>query len=126
MRSLRLTSLLTLLVHVSLLTHSPLAVAQQEAGQGKEQASEKKEESARSKRARAPSDAAIRKLLIKASIDDYDGNCPCPYNTARNGSRCGKRSAWSKPGGASPLCYDSDVTDEMVAEYRAEHDLEQE
>ena len=64
-------------------------------------------------------DAEIRKLLIQQSIDSYSGSCPCPYNRARNGSRCGKRSAYSKPGGAEPLCYDNDVTDEMVERYRA-------
>ena len=37
--------------------------------------------------------------MIKESIDGYPGNCPCPYNTARNGSRCGKRSAYNRAGG---------------------------
>jgi len=36
----------------------------------------------------------------------------------RNGRRCGGNSAYSKPGGASPLCYARDVTDEMVERYR--------
>jgi hypothetical protein len=39
----------------------------------------------------------------------------------RNGRACGKRSAWSKPNGEEPLCYDRDVTAEMVDAYRAEH-----
>lgn len=64
------------------------------------------------------SDADIRKLLISESIIQYPGSCPCPYNSARNGSRCGKRSAWSRPGGYSPLCYAKDVSDEMVNSYR--------
>lgn len=37
---------------------------------------------------------------------------------ARNGSRCGARSAYSRPGGRAPLCYPSDVTDAMVEKYR--------
>lgn len=37
----------------------------------------------------AISDAQIKQILIKQSIANYSGNCPCPYNTARNGSRCG-------------------------------------
>ncbi len=65
------------------------------------------------------SDADIKRVLIQQSISSYSGSCPCPYNRARNGSRCGKRSAYSKPGGAEPLCYDRDVTDEMVEKYRA-------
>ena len=64
------------------------------------------------------SDDEIRQLLIQQSIRSYSGSCPCPYNTARNGSRCGGRSAYSKPGGASPLCYAKDVSDAMVERYR--------
>lgn len=65
------------------------------------------------------SDAKIREILIERSIALYRGSCPCPYNRTRNGSRCGKRSAYSRPGGASPLCYDRDISAAMVAEYRA-------
>jgi hypothetical protein len=64
-------------------------------------------------------DAAIAQILIEDSIANYSGNCPCPYNAARYGSRCGKRSAYSRPGGYSPLCFKEDVTKEMVQEYRA-------
>jgi hypothetical protein len=67
------------------------------------------------------SDAQIKKLLIEESIAAYDGNCPCPYSRARNGSRCGKRSAYSREGGAAPLCFSQDVTAEMVQAYRDEH-----
>lgn len=62
-------------------------------------------------------DSEIRKQMIVESISRYSGNCPCPYNSARNGSRCGRRSAWSRPGGASPLCYATDISDEMLASY---------
>ncbi len=68
--------------------------------------------------AAAQSDDAIRKALIEQSIAGYPGNCPCPYNSTRNGSRCGARSAYSKPGGYAPLCYPQDVTPEMVERYR--------
>lgn len=67
---------------------------------------------------KALSDAQIRQILIDESIAAYSGNCPCPYSTARNGSRCGKRSAYSREGGAAPLCYAKDVTEEMVSTYR--------
>ena len=68
-------------------------------------------------------DAEVRQLTIEESISSYPGNCPCPYNRASNGSRCGKRSAWSRAGGYSPLCYESDVSDEMVESYRSKHGL---
>ena len=73
-------------------------------------------------RKKALSDAQIRQILIEESISAYSGNCPCPYSTARNGSRCGKRSAYSREGGAAPLCYAKDVTAEMVSAYRAERE----
>jgi hypothetical protein len=64
-------------------------------------------------------DAQVIQQIIRASIASYSGNCPCPYNSARNGSRCGKRSAYSRPGGASPICYDSDVSHEMLIRWRS-------
>ncbi|WP_409307149.1 hypothetical protein [Pectobacterium sp. B1J-3] len=48
----------------------------------------------------------------------YPGNCPCPYHSARNGRQCGKRSAWSRQGGYSPICYKYEVTEKMVEEWR--------
>ena len=65
------------------------------------------------------SDDQVKKLMIEDSIRRYRGSCPCPYNLAKNGSRCGKRSAWNRGGGASPLCYDTDISNEMVKSYRA-------
>ncbi|WNW10165.1 hypothetical protein RRX38_03035 [Pseudomonas sp. DTU_2021_1001937_2_SI_NGA_ILE_001] len=64
------------------------------------------------------SDAEIVQRLIDASIAGYSGACPCPYNTARNGSRCGKRSAYNRAGGYTPLCYEEDVSKSMVQDYR--------
>ena len=72
--------------------------------------------------ARSPArrtDAEIRQILVRQSIAGYSGSCPCPYNTDRAGRRCGRRSAYSKPGGASPLCYPGDVSDRAVEAYRA-------
>ena len=63
-------------------------------------------------------DAEIKRILIRGSISRYSGSCPCPYNVDRAGRKCGGRSAYSRPGGASPLCYDRDVTDQMVQQYR--------
>lgn len=64
------------------------------------------------------SDNEIKQMLISRSLASYPGNCPCPHNLDRAGRRCGKRSAYLRPGGASPLCYESDVTPEMVAAFR--------
>lgn len=65
-----------------------------------------------------PTDQEIKQILIQRSIRSYSGNCPCPYNSASNGSRCGGRSAWTRAGGAKPLCYEADVSDAMLRNYR--------
>lgn len=64
-------------------------------------------------------DVIIQKI-IERSIRSYSGNCPCPYNTMRNGRRCGGNSAYSKPGGRSPICFPSDVTEAMIAAFAPE------
>lgn len=69
----------------------------------------------------AQSDDHIKQLIIEQSIRNYSGNCPCPYSRDRAGRKCGKRSAYSKPGGANPICYPSQVTQDMIEDYRASH-----
>jgi hypothetical protein len=64
--------------------------------------------------AAAQTDAQIKQRIVRESIASYAGSCPCPYNTDRAGRRCGARSAYTRPGGAAPICYASDVTPEMV------------
>ena len=71
--------------------------------------------------AQPASDTEIRQAIIAQSIASYRGPCPCPYNTARNGTRCGARSAYSRPGGASPVCFPQDVSQAMLDEYRRQH-----
>jgi hypothetical protein len=59
-------------------------------------------------------DSQIRQQIIQESVAAYLATghpCACPYNSARDGSSCGGRSAYSRPGGAAPLCYPPDVTD---------------
>lgn len=36
----------------------------------------------------------------------YVGTCDCPYDYKRNGARCGATSAYSRPGGREPECYE--------------------
>jgi hypothetical protein len=62
----------------------------------------------------------IVQAIIQRSLAGYSGNCPCPYNRMRNGRSCGGNSAYSKPGGASPLCYPTDVTQAMIDRYVAQ------
>ncbi|MEX0272148.1 hypothetical protein AB3R30_23775 [Leptolyngbyaceae cyanobacterium UHCC 1019] len=40
--------------------------------------------------------------------ESASGSCDCPYDTDSRGRSCGRRSAYSKPGGAAPICYVGD------------------
>lgn len=59
----------------------------------------------------------LKEQMIQESIMRYAGNCPCPYHRDARGRQCGKRSAWSKPRGYSPLCYPADISADMVREF---------
>jgi hypothetical protein len=65
--------------------------------------------------------AAIAAIIIKASRDQYHATgrpCACPDDIMRNGRACGGRSAYSRPGGAAPLCYPTDVSEGMIEAFR--------
>ena len=64
------------------------------------------------------SDEEIIQAIIYKSIVTHRGNCACPYNRTTNGSKCGRRSAYSRPGGYQPMCYPRDVPRSMIEEFR--------
>ncbi len=66
-----------------------------------------------------PADAGLAKRLIAESIAGYRGSCACPYQHDRAGRSCGRRSAYDRPRGAKPLCFEADVTPEMLAAARS-------
>lgn len=69
----------------------------------------------------ALSAAAIAAIIVQASRAQYHAGgrpCACPDDTMRNGRACGGRSAYSRPGGAAPVCYPHDVTAAMIESYR--------
>jgi hypothetical protein len=68
-------------------------------------------------------DQQITQNIISESIANYSGNCPCPYNRTSNGSSCGRRSAYSRPGGYAPVCYPQDVTPAMISSYKHKHGI---
>lgn len=65
------------------------------------------------------SDSVIVQRIIADSIAGYSGSCPCPESRDRAGRRCGRRSAYSKPGGAAPICYSGDVSRAMIDAFRS-------
>ncbi|TQN53780.1 hypothetical protein FLW98_21265 [Raoultella planticola] len=67
------------------------------------------------------SDDQVKQRIIDDSNASYPGTCACPFNTARNGSSCGRRSAWSKAGGASPICYKKEISKAMIKEWHQQN-----
>lgn len=61
--------------------------------------------------------SAIIAAIVQDSISSYSGSCPCPYNINKGGRKCGKSSAYSKPGGYDPICFAQDVTPDMIESY---------
>jgi hypothetical protein len=69
-------------------------------------------------------DAQIAGKIIHDSRNAYYATghpCACPYDRARNGSSCGRRSAYSRPGGAEPKCYPKDISKSEIEAYRQTH-----
>jgi hypothetical protein len=66
-------------------------------------------------------DEQVRERIVRESVGSYAGSCACPDNTDAAGRRCGARSAYSKPGGARPICYTHEVSDDKVREFRSRH-----
>jgi hypothetical protein len=70
----------------------------------------------------ALSAAAIAALIVQTSRQQYYATghpCACPDDMTRTGRHCGNMSAYSRPGGAAPLCYVTDVPAAMIAQYRS-------
>lgn len=71
-----------------------------------------------------PTDQQIADQIIQESRQAYYATghpCACPDDLARNGSHCGGRSAYSRPGGAEPKCYPRDVSKAEIDAYRNQH-----
>lgn len=60
-----------------------------------------------SSRGAPPIQAPLARALSGRPIrEPYTGICDCPYDYKRNGARCGGTSAYSRPGGREPECYE--------------------
>ncbi len=69
------------------------------------------------KKTRRLTDAQIRQKIIDEDWNDYPGPCACPYDTDRAGRRCGRRSAYNRPGGYAPRCFSSDISKTDIAQW---------
>jgi hypothetical protein len=72
----------------------------------------------------ALTDQQIIERFIQESREAYYSTghpCACPYDHARDGSACGARSAYTRPGGAEPKCYPKDITNADIEAYRTQH-----
>lgn len=64
-----------------------------------------------------------KREMVSLSISNYHGSCPCPYSVMVNGRSCGRRSAYSRPGGKSPLCFEGDISDEAALKFLKKESL---
>lgn len=65
--------------------------------------------------------AAVAALIVLESRRAYHAGgrpCACPDDRTRNGRSCCGHSGYSRPSGAAPLCYPSDVIEAMIKTYR--------
>lgn len=69
-----------------------------------------------SPRERARKSGIVSGYLSEEKTEEYIGNCMCPYDLADDGTRCGSRSAWSKPKGETPQCDYSKITHQDIDE----------
>lgn len=75
-------------------------------------------------RAQSATDVEVTKRIIEDSRQAYYATghpCACPYDVDRRGHSCGRRSAYSRPGGAEPKCFPNDVTAGDLAKWRMDH-----
>src|SRR5258708_33193497 len=70
----------------------------------------------------ALTDQQVIEQIIQQSLKEYHDRgrpCDCPDDRARDGSLCGGRRAYIRPGRAEPKCYAKDVTNADIEAYRA-------
>lgn len=52
--------------------------------------------------------------IIAKSIASYPGKCACPYHIISNGKKCDNKSSYSNSEDYKPLCYLSNINNEMI------------
>lgn len=71
-------------------------------------------------------DTEIKEEIIKGSITDFQGDCPCPYTKDQTGKECGNTSAYFTYQPVNrPSCYPDDITQNQIYEYRAKYNIPQ-
>jgi hypothetical protein len=69
-------------------------------------------------------DAQCISIIVQANRNAYYRTgrpCACPYDRDAADRECGDRSAYRRPGGASPYCYDKDVPKAEIDSCKAIH-----
>lgn len=63
----------------------------------------------------------VASRIVQQSISNYSGQCPCPFSSTNDGRSCGGRSAWSQKSVNPPLCFEAEVTIDMIDRWKAIH-----
>jgi hypothetical protein len=72
-------------------------------------------------------DNQIRQQIIQQSVASYlatGHRCACPYNPWHGMALPAAHRAYIRPGGAPPICYASDVTEQMISDWKYQHETE--
>jgi len=70
------------------------------------------------------SDSEIRQRMVRESVASFLGtSCPCPYSVARDGKLCRDDSAYARGRGGKLYCYEHDISEAMIKQYRAQRGL---
>ena len=76
-------------------------------------------------------DAEVKQAIIELSIAAYPANCPCPYSPSRTSNwdgagryipitkveACGRNSAYHRMGEFAPVCFENDISPNMIRQY---------
>ncbi len=66
-----------------------------------------------------PFGISIEQEVVNWAIANYNGDCPCPFSLNSFGEDCGAQSAWALQALNAPVCYPSEVTSDMIAQFLA-------
>jgi len=66
-----------------------------------------------------PFGISIEQEVVNWAIANYNSACPCPFSLNSFGDQCGAQSAWALKALNAPVCYPSEVTTDMIANYLA-------
>lgn len=63
-------------------------------------------------------DIALRSEIVRHSVAQTSGDCPCPYSLKPTGNLCGFQSTYYRTGRVMPYCFVEDIPIEAVHRFK--------